>query len=289
MPTKDAAWHDRMYNNRALVPDFADHFARWTSASKQARETLKPVLDLAYGDGPNETLDVFPAARKNAPVVIFIHGGYWRSLDKSDHSFVAPGLRDLGACVVVVNYALCPGTPEQPVTIPDIGLQMARAAAWVWRHIAEHGGDPGNITVIGHSAGGHLAAMLLGCDWKKMGRDLPAGLLRKALSISGLFDLEPMRKTPFLQGDLRLTPAQVRMASPAKWQRPRKGVLYAVAGGDESAEFLRHIRLIHQAWGPQTVPVCEALPGLNHFSIVTDLTLSGTRLNALAQQLIAAS
>ena len=286
MPTKDAAWHDSMYNNRALVPDFADHFAHWTSASKQARETLKPALDVPYGDGLNETLDIFPAARAGAPVVVFIHGGYWRSLDKSDHSFVAPGLRDLGACVVVVNYALCPGTPEQPVTIPDIALQMAKATAWVWRHIAEHGGDAGNITVIGHSAGGHLAAMLLGCDWKKLGRDLPAGLMRKALSISGLFDLEPMRKTPFLQGDLRLTPAQVRMASPAKWQRPRKGVLYAVAGGDESAEFLRHIRQIHQAWGPQTVPVCEALPGLNHFSIVTDLTRAGTRLNGLAKALI---
>jgi arylformamidase len=289
MPTKDAAWHDRMYNNRALVPDFADHFAHWTRASELARETLKPALDVPYGDGLNETLDIFPAARADAPVVVFIHGGYWRSLDKSDHSFVAPGLRDMGACVVVVNYALCPGTPEQPVTIPDIALQMVKATAWVWRHIAKHGGDAGNITVIGHSAGGHLAAMLLGCDWKKLGRDLPAGLLRKALSISGLFDLAPMRKTPFLQGDLRLTPTQVRMASPAKWQRPRKGVLYAVAGGDESAEFLRHIRQIHQAWGPQTVPVCEALPGLNHFSIVTDLTRSGTQLNALAQQLIAAS
>lgn len=286
MPIKDAAWHDRMYNNRALVPDFADHFAHWTRASVQARETLQPVLDVPYGDGPSENLDIFPALKPKAPVVIFIHGGYWRSLDKSDHSFVAPGLRDLGACVVVVNYALCPGTPEQPVTIPDIGLQMARAAAWVWRHIAKHGGDPDNISVIGHSAGGHLAAMLLGCDWKKVGRDLPVGLVHKALSISGLFDLEPMRKTPFLQGDLRLTPAQVRMASPAKWQRPRQGVLYAVAGGDESAEFLRHIRLIHQAWGPKTVPVCEALPGLNHFSIVTDLTRTGTRLNGLAKALI---
>lgn len=286
MPIQDAAWHDRMYNNRALVPDFADHFAHWTRASVQARESLQPVLDVPYGDGPNESLDIFPALKPKAPVVIFIHGGYWRSLDKSDHSFVAPGLRDLGACVVVVNYALCPGTPEQPVTIPDIGLQMARAAAWVWRHIAKHGGDPDNISVIGHSAGGHLAAMLLGCDWKKVGRDLPVGLVHKALSISGLFDLEPMRKTPFLQGDLRLTPAQVRMASPAKWQRPRKGVLYAVAGGDESAEFLRHIRLIHQAWGPKTVPVCEALPGLNHFSIVIDLTRPGTRLNALAKALM---
>jgi arylformamidase len=194
----------------------------------------------------------------------------------------------MGACVVVVNYALCPGTPEQPITIPDIALQMAQATAWVWRHIAEHGGDRKNITVMGHSAGGHLAAMMLGCDWKKAGRDLPAGLVRKALSISGLFDLAPLRQTPFLQADLRITPAHVRMASPAKWQRPKQGVLYTVAGGDESAEFLRHNRLIHQAWGPKTVPVCEDLAGLNHFSIVTDLTRPGTRLNALAQQLIAA-
>ena len=287
MPLKDAAWHDRMYNNRALVPDFADHFAHWKSGSEQARATLKARLDLPYGDGPNETLDIFPAKRKGAPVVVFIHGGYWRSLDKSDHSFVAPALRDLGACVVVVNYALCPGADAQPVTVPDIALQMAQAMAWVWRHIAAHGGDRDNITVIGHSAGGHLAAMLLACDWKKLGRDLPAGLVRKALSISGLFDLAPVRKTPFVQADLRLTAAHVRQTSPAKWQRPRKGVLYTVVGGDESPEFLRHNRLIHQAWGPKTVPVCEALPGLNHFSVVTDLTRPGTRLHALAKGLIA--
>jgi arylformamidase len=286
MPIQDADWHDRMYNNRALVTDFAEHFAHWKSASVLARETLKPLLDVSYGEGPNETLDIFPAAQSNAPVVIFIHGGYWRSLDKSDHSFVAPALRDMGACVVVVNYALCPGTDSQPVTVPDIALQMARATAWVWRHIAQHGGDRQNITVVGHSAGGHLAAMLLGCDWKAVGRDLPAGLVRKTMSISGLFDLAPVRKTPFVQGDLRLTPQHVRMASPAQWQRPRKGVLFTVVGGDESPEFLRHNRLIHQAWGAKTVPVCEELPGLNHFSVVTDLTRIGSRLNALAKTLV---
>ncbi len=176
MPKKDAAWHDSMYNNRALVPDFADHFAHWQNASALARAELKPLLDVPYGDGLGETLDIFPAKQPNAPVVIFIHGGYWRSLDKSDHSFVAPALRDMGACVVVVNYALCPGTPEQAVTIPDIALQMAKATAWVGRNIAEHGGDRGNITVIGHSAGGHLAAMLLGCDWKKTGPRCARGL-----------------------------------------------------------------------------------------------------------------
>jgi arylformamidase len=131
-----------------------------------------------------------------------------------------------------------------------------------------------------------LAAMLLACDWKKLGRDLPIGLVSKALSISGLFDLAPVRKTPFVQCDLRITPAHVRTASPAKWQRPRQGVFYTVVGGDESAEFLRHNRLIHQAWGPKTVPVCEELAGLNHFSVVTDLTRAGSRLNVLAQTLI---
>ena len=287
MAKQDAAWHDRRYNNRALVPDFADHFARWKDGSALARRQRPCVLDMAYGDGPNETLDIFPASSPDAPVVVFIHGGYWRSLDKADHSFVAPPLLDMGACVMVVNYALCPGTDAQPVTIPDIALQMSRALAWVWRHIGAHGGQRNNISVIGHSAGGHLAAMLLACRWKAVGADLPADLVRKAMSISGLYDLEPIRKTPFVQGDLRITPAQVKKASPALWPTPRKRTLYTVVGGDESPEFLRHNELIRQVWGQRVVPVCEALPGLNHFSVVTALTDPTHRLNQLAAQLIA--
>lgn len=289
MATRDAAWHDRMYNNRALVPDFADHFAHWKNASALARQQRRCVLDVAYGHGPNETLDIFPASRPDAPVVVFIHGGYWRSLDKADHSFVAPALLDMGACVVVVNYALCPGTDNAPVRIPDIALQMTQALAWVWRHIGAHGGNRRNISVIGHSAGGHLAAMLLACRWPDVGADLPADLVRKALSISGLYDLEPVRKTPFVQADLRLTPAQVRQASPALWRAPKGRVLYTVVGGDESPEFLRHNQLIHQVWGPRVVPVCEALPGLNHFSVVTALTQPEHQLHRLAVQLIGAN
>lgn len=286
MVNRDAAWHDRMYNNRAMVPDFADHFARWRDNSEKARRQRPCVLDVAYGDGPNETLDIFPASRPDAPVVVFIHGGYWRSLDKADHSFVAPPLLDMGACVVVVNYALCPGTEALPVTIPDIALQCARSLAWVWRHIGAHGGNRNRISVIGHSAGGHLAAMMLACRWQAMGADLPADLVRQALSISGLFDLEPVRKTPFVQADLRITPAQVGLASPALWPAPEGRVLYAVVGGDESPEFLRHNRLIRQAWGKRVVPVCEALPGLNHFSVVSALTDPAHRLHALARQCV---
>ncbi len=199
MSAKTSAWFDSMYNNRALVPDHAAHFAQWAQTSADARASLKCTLDIAYGDGPNETLDIFPAKQANAPVVVFIHGGYWRSLDKSDHSFVAPALHEMGACVVVLNYALCPGTPEAPVTIPDIAQQMVKALAWTWHHIAQHGGDPKNVTVAGHSAGGHLAAMLLACNWKQVDKSIPAHWIQKALSVSGLYDLTPLRKTPFLQ------------------------------------------------------------------------------------------
>lgn len=281
MATYDPAWLDRMYNNRALVPDHAVHFARWAEWSRQARASLPCELDLAYGDGPNETLDVFPAAQPNSPVVVFIHGGYWRSLDKADHSFVAPALTAAGACVVVPNYALCPA-----VTIAQITLQMVRALVWTWRHAARYGGDPSRITVIGHSAGGHLAAMLLTCAWKVVSRDLPTQLVKDALSISGLYELESIMHTPFVQGDLRLTPSQVLKVSPAWLPAPSRGVLFTVAGANESAEFLRHNTLIQQAWGTTAVPVCEALPGLNHFSVLEALVDPAHRLNALVRQLL---
>lgn len=289
MPLRDAAWHDRMYNNRALVPDHGEHFARWACDSRQVRESVPCTLDVPYGDGPNETLDIFAGPEANAPVVVFIHGGYWRSLDKSDHSFVVPALRAQGACVVVVNYALCPGSADRPITIADIALQMAKALAWIWHQIGQYGGAASRISLIGHSAGGHLAAMLLACDWKKIGKDLPRDLVQRGLSISGLYELEPMRRTSFLQADLRLTPAQVRALSPARWSAPQRRVLHAVVGAEESPEFLRHNRLIQKAWGKRTVSVCEDLPGLNHFSVLGDLVRPGTRLHALAAEQIVAS
>lgn len=289
MTTYDPQWLDRMYNNRALVPEHADHFARWAEASEDARAAHRHHADIAYGDSPLQKLDIFPPShlaptpspKAGAPVMVFIHGGYWRSLDKADHSFIAPAFANQGACVVIPNYDLCPA-----VTIPEITMQMVRALAWTYRNIKQYGGDPNRITVIGHSAGGHLAAMLLVCQWPTYSKGLPADLVKGALSISGLYDLEPVRQVLFLQDSLRLTPEDARRASPALLPRPKQGVLYTLAGADESAEFLRHNTLIQQAWGKKVVPVCEAVPGRNHFSVLEELTAPWTRLHQLASRLV---
>jgi arylformamidase len=280
----DPAWLDAQYNNRARVADHAQVLQSWADASALARTAPGVQLDVAYGTGQGETLDIFPSPRLKSPVLVFIHGGYWRALDKSDHSFIAPAFNAAGAAVVVPNYALCPA-----VDIEHITLQMARALAWVWRHAASFGGDPARIALAGHSAGGHLVAMLLSCRWKELAEDLPAQPLSGGLSISGLFDMEPLRHTPMLQGDLRLTPASVARLSPAFFPRPKGVKLYATVGLDESDEFLRQNKLIRDAWGPTAVPVCETVPGANHFSILKRLADPTQRLHDLALRLLGLS
>lgn len=283
-PRLDPAWLTTQYDNRARVPDHARIFERWDEASALARAGSAAQLDRRYGDGDGETLDLFPAVAPpagGAPVLVFMHGGYWRALDKSDHSFIAPSFAADGAVVVVPNYALCPA-----VGIEHIVLQMAAVVRWVWRHAAGFGGDPTRIALVGHSAGGHLAAMLLSCRWREFDADLPAQPLAGALSISGLYDLEPLRHTPFLQADLRLTPAAVARLSPAFFPRPKGTKLYAAVGIEESDEFLRQNRLIRDVWGPTAVPVCETVPAANHFTVLSGLADPQGRLHELALRLL---
>ena len=265
-----------MYNNRARVPDFADYFTQWANNSAAARTALDGLTDISYGSGPSESLDIFPSNQPKAPVLVFIHGGYWRSLDKSDHSFVAPAAVAQGACVVVPNYALCPA-----VTIPDIVLQMVKALAWVWRYIDRWGGDPSRIHVAGHSAGGHLAAMMMACQWPRYQPDLPPDVVKSVLSISGLYELDSIMRSPMLQSSLHLTEADVLRCSPAWMPPPETGSLISVAGELESEAFIRHNHLIQEAWGHERVPLVEDLQGLHHFSIVNELGKPGSHLQSL--------
>ena len=279
-PGADPAWLESEYDLRARHPEHVDVVARWRTASVLVRRIESSRRDVRYGDGDGETLDVYPTPRADAPVLVFIGGGYWRSHDKADYAFLAPAFTAAGALVVVPGYALCPA-----VGIEHIALQMTRAFAWVHRHAALYGGDPRRIVAVGHAAGAHLAAMLLDCRWKDVDPALPPQLLAGALAISGVYDLEPLRHAPFLQADLRLTPASVRRLSPAFFPRPRKPLLVAV-GLDESAEFRRQAALIRDQWGPTAVPVVETIPGVNHYTILHGLADPRARLHRMAVRLL---
>lgn len=280
MVKRSPDWFNTQYNNRARVPDAAGLLTRFAQASALVRELNPCVLDIPYGSSPLERLDVFRTDVAKAPVLVFIHGGYWRSLDKAEHSFVASAFTDEGAMVVIPNYSLCPA-----VAMERIPLQLTQALAWVWRHAAEHGGDANRIVLVGHSAGGHLAAMLNCCDWKSVATDLPRHLVKGAMSISGVHDLAPLRQTPYVQVDLQLDADAVRRLSPVNFPPP-DAPTYALVGGAESEEFRRQTRLLRQAWGARAVPVCEEIAGCNHFDILHDLADPQGRSHQLARRLL---
>ena len=281
--SRTPAWFDRQYNNRANIPEHPQILRYWAEASAQARRRAPGTrLDLCYGSGPGEEVDVFGARRPGsaAPVLVWIHGGYWRALSKADHSFIAPPFVKAGAVVVVPDYALAPA-----VSVEHIVLQTARALAWTWRHATRFGGDPSRIVVGGHSAGGHLAAMMLACHWTSLAHDLPADVVRTAFSLSGVFDLEPLRHAPFLSGDLGLDERQARRLSPA-WMPAPAGPrrLVALVGQDETSEFHRQNRLIRRRWGQAAVPVCEAVAGCHHMSILHTMVDPASRPSRLMRQ-----
>jgi len=202
MNAPDKAFLAREYNNRELVPEHPQFFARWGETSLRARSRMLSYLDRRYGEMPGETIDLFPARKGDGSCMMFIHGGYWRSLDKQDFSFLAPAWVDAGVSLAVVNYDLCP-----KVTMEEIARQMLRASRWLWLHAEQYGMDQDRLYVSGHSAGGHLAAMLMCALWPVFDARLPKDLWKGGLAISGLYDLRPLLQVDFLQQDLRLDEA----------------------------------------------------------------------------------
>jgi arylformamidase len=256
---------DREYDNRKKVANSAELLARGARESETTRGKLECRLDLAYGEHAGERLDVFPAAGSGpAPVQVFIHGGYWQRLDKSDFSYVARGFVPAGAATVVINYALMPG-----VTLDELVRQCRAAVAWVHTHARAFGGDPDRIFVSGHSAGGHLTAMVLATDWTRFGT--PSDVVKGACAISGLYDLEPIRLC-YLNDVLRLTPDDVQHSSPVRLLPPPRGRLLLAVGGLEGPEYHRQTDDLAAAWrrGGLDVDVLDAA-GHDHFTIVDQL------------------
>jgi arylformamidase len=230
---------EREYNNRALIPEHPQIFGRWAEQAAATRRLRACLIDLRYGESGSEQLDLFPARRDGAPLLVFIHGGYWRSLDKSDFSWIAPAFVNHGISVALVNYGLSPGTP-----IEEIVRQNLRAHAWLYRSADRLGFDPNRIFTSGHSAGGHLVAMMMAAIWPAFEPELPTDLIKGGMAVSGVYDLEPLLYAPFLAADLRLTPERARRLSPIHLPPATSAPLYTAVGSLESSEFKRQNALI---------------------------------------------
>ncbi len=257
---------DRQYNPRTSVPDHPAFFARWRADSARAREAMSADVDIAYGDTRDEKLDFFRATGAGAPLLIFIHGGYWRSLDKGDFSFLAPAFVARNVNLALVNYGLTPAN-----SMEEIVRQLLRAVSWLYKNALAMNFDPRRIVIAGHSAGAHLAAMMAAADWPAWDQALPANVVQGIVCISGLYDLEPLAQAPFLKDDIRLDGVGAHKLSPLSY-RPRLAVpMVTAVGGDESAEFQRQNALIRSAW-PHCFRENVPLPGRNHFSAVDALS-----------------
>lgn len=271
---------ERHYNARLSVANYRDIFARWARDSAALRTAVPCQLDLPYGTQAMETLDLFLPAGRPRGTLMYIHGGYWRSLDKSDASIVAPPFTAAGYAVAVVNYALCPA-----VSVETIVDQVRRAAAWLHGHSADWGAPPERLFACGHSAGGHLAAMLLATDWPALQPGLPARTIAGTVCVSALYDLRPLLQVPSVLEATRFTPESAAALSPALHRPLTKAPLLTAVGLDENPGFHEQFLAISRSWhGVHAGHV--ACPRRDHFTILDELTHSDGAIALAALRLM---
>jgi arylformamidase len=255
---------DAVYNPSATAADAEQRIAGWAERSARAREELRGHLGVRFGPTREEYCDVYPAG-ENAPVHLFVHGGYWRRFSARDHAFVARPLVQAGITTVVMNYALCPS-----VSLDEIVRQTRAAIAWTFGNARRYGADPNRLTISGHSAGGHLVAVALATDWPG-GYDLPADVIKGAAAVSGVYDLGFL---PFcyVQPKVQATWDQVERLSPLRHLPRAAPPLLVAVGADETSEFRRQSREFHAAWREAGLPGSFLeVPGPNHFSVLDDI------------------
>lgn len=271
----DGAAIDAEYDPERRVGSRQPFIDWYLRESALARDRLDCRLDVAFGPTPEETLDLFPSAKPDSPLLLYIHGGYWRALSSKEFSFVAAGLVPHGITVAVMNYTLCP-----KVTIADITRQSHAAVAWLKRNAHRFCADPARIYAVGHSAGGQQVGMLLSGQGSPHSESDAASAVRGGITISGVFDLRPLRHS-WLQPTLKLTLKDCEEQSPLLKIPRRAPPLLVSVGSEESQAFIGQSQTYHAAW--QAAGLTSRYypqPGANHYTAIYGL---GEVESALAQ------
>ena len=258
---------ERQYDARATVPDIATELKAYRDASTPMYDLTPCWRDVAYGSGPDETLDLFPVAgRPEAPLLVFIHGGYWRALHSQDSVFMSQHLTAQGIAVAAINYTLAP-----QATLAHIVAQCHRAVTWLLKEATPHGVAPQRTVLAGSSAGAHLAAMLLAPGWQAEQGIVPLSLHGGVL-ISGLYDLEPVQQC-LPNTWLKLSVQEAKQLSPMLHLPDPRLPLYVTVAEHDTDEFKRQSTDYVAACRAQGNPVnWHMAPQRNHFNIVLDWT-----------------
>ncbi|WP_342358554.1 alpha/beta hydrolase [Terrarubrum flagellatum] len=259
---------EKEYDNRARVASHPTIIARWGNDAKAFRDKAKMEADVSFGKTPRCVMDIFfPAQADDAPVTVFIHGGYWRAFDQKSFSHMAKGLVAKGAIVAVPTYDLSPY-----VSLAEILEEMRQCAAHLWRRFKRP------LTVSGHSAGGHLAAALMATDWPAWAADLPADIIKASYPISALPDLIPMTKIS-LNADFKLDEEEARRLSPLYWPAPKQGRAIVAVGETESDEYHRQTSDLVKHWRKAGLDVTKrVVNGCNHFTVLNELPVPDSRM-----------
>ncbi|WP_419905827.1 alpha/beta hydrolase [Kiloniella sp.] len=257
---------EKLYSVRTAIPTFPEIFAEWERRSDAFREKNTGHLDLVYGSGPREKLDIYPARDKGASLHVFIHGGYWQAMDKRQSNFLAQGFLDAGISVAMIGYDLCPD-----VSLRDIVEEVRWGFSWLWQHAEEYGYDREKIQISGHSAGGHLVAMLLATDWVKYGLPKDVHPIHSAISISGLFDVSQLVQTS-INIKLGLDVEEALAPSPLFMTLKNSCPLLLAVGEEESSAFHEQSDNLLVKWaGEKNLVERMTIPGCHHLSVVTEL------------------
>ncbi len=252
---------DDQYNQHVLVPNAEDYIAEDKAESTRVRKTYECQLDVVYGSSEDQKLDVFPASKPGARIVVYMHGGAWTRSDKSIESFMGEGFIRAGAAFVSVNFSLCP-----KVSLDELIRQAREAVVWAYGNAATFNGDPEQFYIAGHSSGGHVGGMMVVTDWPKV-HGLPRELIKGGLLCSGMYDLVPV-KLSARNEYLKLDDAAVQRNS-SILQIPDAGCPLVIGyGGDEHKEFRRQSRDFAAAWRTRGLSVEELeMSGVNHFAL----------------------
>ena len=256
-------------------PGLADVIAGWEARSAKQRQTADVQLDVPYGDGDRERGDFFFGGNSQGPLLIYIHGGYWQRGDKQMYGFISEAFVHQGVSVMVINYDLTP-----MVSMTEIPAQIRRFVVWAYRKAgaqlrkanAKHGFDPNALYMMGHSAGGHLTALMMATHWSKLDSALPNDLIRGAIPISGVFELEPLLTTS-INDVPAMSQEEARALSPCFLPPATHAPQLVVVGGGETEEFIRQSDDHAARWRSEQRRLMRyTVPNADHFDVLEPLT-----------------